>query len=159
MKNRKKIIIIILIILVVIISGLTFYLLSLYINLKKENNELETKISNQELRIEKSTPITEEKAREIMENYRINTILDNNNQYKFIEIKIENVNCETKYFINENKYFIDLQTPSQYRVLDYAEDVIQAYAVYYESDGGLDKMTGYIDLYTGEVIGVHQEGI
>ena len=80
-----------------------------------------------------------------MDNYRINTILDNKNQYKFIEIKIENVNCETKYLITENKYFIDLQTPSQYRVLDYAEDVIQAYAVYYESDGGLDKMTGYID--------------
>lgn len=160
MKNRKNIIIIILIILVVILDVLTFYLLSLYPNLNKENNELKTKISSQESKIKNSTPITEEKAMEIMENYRINTILDNNHQYKFTEIRIENIDCEYKYFINENQYLIDLQRPSQYRTLyNEKKNVIQAYAVYYKSDDGLDKMTGYIDLYTGEVLGVYQEGI
>jgi hypothetical protein len=62
------------------------------------------------------------------------------------------------YFINENRYFISLQTPPQYRTLyNEKKNVIQAYAVYY--DGGTDKMTRYIDLYTGEVLGVYEEGI
>ena len=33
------------------------------------------------------------------------------------------------------------------------------YAIYYASDGELEKMTGYVDMYTGEFLGVYQEGV
>ena len=51
-----------------------------------------------------------------------------------------------------------MQTPTQYRTLyNDKKSVIQAYAVYYGR--GMDKMTGYVDLYTGEILGVYEEGI
>lgn len=165
MKNRKSIIIILLII-ILALGTLAFYFSRLYTSVNKENNELKTKISNQESETktkeaiieDAKEPITEEKAIEIIEDYRKNTMLDNYNRYVFTEVKIENIDCTYKYFINENQFYISLQTPTQYRTLyNDKKSVIQAYAVYYS--GGMDKMTGYVDLYTGEILGVYEEGI
>ena len=179
MKHIKQCIIVFCIIVIILIVSI-IYLLNLNQRLKGENAILETKIFNlkteNENNLENSKkqnevayndlstgglePISKEQAIETMEKYRKDIILDNNDQYKFTEIKTEDIDCEYKYFINENQYLIDLQRPSQYRTLyNEKKNVIQAYAVYYKSDDGLDKMTGYIDLYTGEVLGVYQEGI
>lgn len=111
MKNRKSIIIILLII-ILALGTLAFYFSRLYTSVNKENNELKTKISNQESETktkeaiieDAKEPITEEKAIEIIEDYRKNTMLDNYNRYVFTEVKIENIDCTYKYFINENQF-------------------------------------------------------
>ena len=136
MKHIKQCIIIFCIIVIILIVSI-IYLLNLNQRLKGENAILETTIFNlktenennlenskkqnevayNDLSTEGLEPISKEQAIETMEKYRKDIILDNNDRYKYTEIKIENIDCEYKYFINENRYFISLQTQSSKNIL------------------------------------------
>ena len=95
-----------------------------------------------------SEKITEEQAIKIVEDYRISTLLDTTNSYKFREIKKETVNMENKYLTVNGNYLINIEKSSA-----------NVYAVYYSLDDNTDKFTGYVDIDSGKLLGVHGEGV
>lgn len=176
---KKYIKTIILIILIVVLTIITIYLFCSNQNLNNKNKKLATTISSlskenntnynlskksknatsssKQLNeyIENKTPISEEKAIENIEEY-VNNIF-NLDRYEFVEIRSEKIDIKTRYIIGENKYAISLETPYEYRILDGDNCYKDAYAIYYITDDELDKFTGYIDKYTGDVLGLYRE--
>ena len=55
-----------------------------------------------------SEKITEEQAIKIVEDYRINRLLDTTNSYKFREIKEETINMENRYLTVNDNYLINI---------------------------------------------------
>lgn len=167
MKKNQNIIIIILLILVTFLGLSTFYYLNLYKKLNKENSELKIKISNtdnqtenteQKNEVKNGYSITEEQAKEIMENYRKEIISKYVNDYRFVQIRKEKVDFQSKCIIGENLYDIDFNTPYDNRILDINNSEIEAYAIYYDSEDKENVMTGYVDINTGKILGVYQKG-
>lgn len=115
-------------------------------NLK--NSRLETTEEIEEDNNSTSGKITEEQAIEIVENYRINTLLDTTNSYKFREIKEETVNIENRYLTVNGNYLINMEKSN-----------VNVYAIYYSFDDNTDKFTGYIDINSGKLFGIHGEGV
>ena len=147
MKNKLFIGVLILLIIVII------FLCIKNISLKNElmdsrNSNLEVAKNAEETINNISKKITEAEAIKIVEDYRINTLLDTTNSYKFREIKEETVNIEKRCLSTNNNYLIDIEKSS-----------VNVYAVYYSLDDDTDKFTGYVDIDSGKLLGIHGEGI
>jgi hypothetical protein len=146
-KNKKNIILITLLIILVI---LTIYLIFKNITLNNKimsySATLNSKTDN--LEDETSNKITEDEAIAVVEDYRINRLKDSTNAYKFVEIKQETVNIKSTYLANNDNYTIDIETSS-----------INVYAIYYSQDDNMEKFTGYVDINSGKLIGIHGEGV
>ncbi len=119
--------------------------------------------SYEEIKIDNVKPnISKERAREIVEDICKNITGDGPADFHFIETKEEKINFEEKAILIENTFL--LRYPDEIdrvRPLNMMPKKVQknVYAVYYATDDELDKMTAYIDMYTGEFLGVYQEGI
>ena len=113
-----------------------------------KNSSLEATKIMEETNDNTSKKITEEQAIKIVEDYRINTLLDTTNSYKFKEIKEETVNIENRYLTANNNYLINIEKSS-----------VNVYAVYYSLDDNTDKFTGYVDIDSGKLLGIHGEGV
>lgn len=150
MKN--KINIIFTVALIILATGIIFLCIK-NISLKNElinfkNSSLESTKNMEETINNTSEKITEEQAIKIVEDYRINTLLDTTNSYKFREIKEETVNMENRYLTVNDTYLINIEKSS-----------INVYAVYYSLDDNTDKFTGYVDIDSGKLLGIHGEGV
>lgn len=150
MKN--KINIIFTVALIILATGIIFLCIK-NISLKNElmnfkNSSLESTKNMEETINNTSEKITEEQAIKIVEDYRINTLLDATNSYKFREIKEETVNMENRYLTVNDNYLINIEKSS-----------INVYAVYYSLDDNTDKFTGYVDIDSGKLLGIHGEGV
>lgn len=150
MKN--KINIIFTVALIILATGIIFLCIK-NISLKNElinfkNSSLESTKNMEETINNTSEKITEEQAIKIVEDYRINTLLDTTNSYKFREIKEETVNMENRYLTVNDNYLINIEKSS-----------INVYAVYYSLDDNTDKFTGYVDIDSGKLLGIHGEGV
>ena len=150
MKNKLNIIFIV--VLIILVVGIIF--LCIKNNLLKnelinsKNSSLQSTKNMEENINNTSEKITEEQAIKIVEDYRISTLLDTTNSYKFREIKKETVNMENKYLTVNGNYLINIEKSSA-----------NVYAVYYSLDDNTDKFTGYVDIDSGKLLGVHGEGV
>ena len=150
MKNKINIIFIV--VLIILVVGIIF--LCIKNNLLKnelinsKNSSLQSTKNMEENINNTSEKITEEQAIKIVEDYRISTLLDTRNSYKFREIKKETVNMENKYLTVNGNYLINIEKSSA-----------NVYAVYYSLDDNTDKFTGYVDIDSGKLLGVHGEGV
>ena len=150
MKNKINIIFIV--VLIILVVGIIF--LCINNNLLKnelinsKNSSLQSTKNMEENINNTSEKITEEQAIKIVEDYRISTLLDTTNSYKFREIKKETVNMENKYLTVNGNYLINIEKSSA-----------NVYAVYYSLDDNTDKFTGYVDIDSGKLLGVHGEGV
>lgn len=150
MKNKINIIFIV--VLIILVVGIIF--LCIKNNLLKnelinsKNSSLQSTKNMEENINNTSEKITEEQAIKIVEDYRISTLLDTTNSYKFREIKKETVNMENKYLTVNGNYLINIEKFSA-----------NVYAVYYSLDDNTDKFTGYVDIDSGKLLGVHGEGV
>lgn len=150
MKNKINIIFIV--VLIILVVGIIF--LCIKNNLLKnelinsKNYSLQSTKNMEENINNTSEKITEEQAIKIVEDYRISTLLDTTNSYKFREIKKETVNMENKYLTVNGNYLINIEKSSA-----------NVYAVYYSLDDNTDKFTGYVDIDSGKLLGVHGEGV
>jgi hypothetical protein len=150
MKNKINIIFIV--VLIILVVGIIF--LCIKNNLLKnelinsKNSSLQSTKNMEENINNTSEKITEEQAIKIVEDYRISTLLDTTNSYKFREIKKETVNMENKYLTVNGNYLINIEKSSA-----------NVYAVYYSLDDNTDKFTGYVDIDSGKLLGVHGEGV
>lgn len=146
MKNKINIIFIV--VLIILVVGIIFLciknnlLKNELINSKNSSLQSTKNINNT------SEKITEEQAIKIVEDYRINTLLDTTNSYRFREIKEETVNMENRYLTVNGNYLINIEKSSE-----------NVYAVYYSLDDNTDKFTGYVDIDSGKLLGVHGEGV
>ena len=137
MKNKINIIFIV--VLIILVVGIIF--LCIKNNLLKnelinsKNSSLQSTKNMEENINNTSEKITEEQAIKIVEDYRISTLLDTTNSYKFREIKKETVNMENKYLTVNGNYLINIEKSSA-----------NVYAVYYSLDDNTDKFTGYVDI-------------
>ena len=134
--------------------------------LKKEDSETqETMLGEgnyEEIKIDNVTPISKERAKEIIDDNCKNIVGDDVSQLHFIETKVEKVKFEEKAILIENTFLLTYSNEmDRVRPLNIIPKKTQknVYAVYYASDGELEKMTGYVDMYTGEFLGVYQEGV
>lgn len=116
--------------------------------LNSKNSSLESTKNIEETINNTSEKITEEQAIKIVEDYRINTLLDTTNSYKFREIKEETVNIENRYLTVNDNSLINIEKSS-----------VNVYAVYYSLDDNTDKFTGYVDIDSGKLLGIHGEGV
>ena len=150
MKNKINIIFIVT--LIILIVGIIF----LYIrNISLKNELTNIKNSNLETTEEverdndiESEEITEEQAIGVVENYRINTLQDTTNSYKFQKIEKEIVNIENRYLATNGNYLINIE-----------KSKVNVYAVYYSFDDNTDMFTGYVDINSGKLLGIHGEGV
>ena len=150
MKNKINIIFIVT--LIILIVGIIF----LYIrNISLKNELMNIKNSNLETTEEverdndiESEEITEEQAIGVVENYRINTLQDTTNSYKFQKIEKEIVNIENRYLATNGNYLINIE-----------KSKVNVYAVYYSFDDNTDMFTGYVDIDSGKLLGIHGEGV
>ena len=150
MKN--KINIIFTVALIILATGIIFLCIK-NISLKNElmnfkNSSLESTKNMEETINNTSEKITEEQAIKIVEDYRINRLLDTTNSYKFREIKEETINMENRYLTVNDNYLINIEKSS-----------VNVYAVYYSLDDNTDKFTGYVDIDCGKLLGLHGEGV
>ncbi len=150
MKN--KINIIFTVALIILATGIIFLCIK-NISLKNElmnfkNSSLESTKNMEETINNTSEKITEEQAIKIVEDYRINRLLDTTNSYKFREIKEETINMENRYLTVNDNYLINIEKSS-----------VNVYAVYYSLDDNTDKFTGYVDIDSGKLLGLHGEGV
>ena len=110
MKNKINIIFIV--VLIILVVGIIF--LCIKNNLLKnelinsKNSSLQSTKNMEENINNTSEKITEEQAIKIVEDYRISTLLDTTNSYKFREIKKETVNMENKYLTVNGNYLINI---------------------------------------------------
>lgn len=150
MKNKINIIFIVT--LIILIVGIIF----LYIrNISLKNELMNIKNSNLETTEEverdndiESEEITEEQAIGVVENYRINTLQDTTNSYKFQKIEKEIVDIENRYLATNGNYLINIE-----------KSKVNVYAVYYSFDDNTDMFTGYVDINSGKLLGIHGEGV
>lgn len=150
MKN--KINIIFTVALIILATGIIFLCIK-NISLKNElmnfkNSSLESTKNMEETINNTSEKITEEQAIKIVEDYRINRLLDTTNSYKFREIKEETINMENRYLTVNDNYLINIEKSS-----------VNVYAVYYSLGDNTDKFTGYVDIDSGKLLGLHGEGV
>ena len=150
MKN--KINIIFTVALIILATGIIFLCIK-NISLKNElmnfkNSSLESTKNMEETINNTSEKITEEQAIKIVEDYRINRLLDTTNSYKFREIKEETINMENRYLTVNDNYLINIEKSS-----------VNVYAVHYSLDDNTDKFTGYVDIDSGKLLGLHGEGV
>ncbi len=147
MNNKKLNIKYLLGICVVIIIFLTIYVVYLY-NFNKNLIQNST------------TSISEKEAIEIYEKYRKDVLLDDSDMFKFMEIKQEKMKVENKYLLSSfpEEYIYRTTLGSDYPIKEDTKE-INVYALYYKSDDNSNRMIGYVDISSGEVIGNYQEGI
>lgn len=91
------------------------------------------------------TPISEDKAKKIWEDYLINTLSENINDYDVSEIKTA--------MVKPSNYFtagaLSIRTANFER---------NAYFLRYTKKDKLEEVIGYVDMYTGNVIGGYYSG-
>lgn len=97
--------------------------------------------------IEGKTPITEDKAIMVWNEYRKNVLLANLDNYK-----VKNVTVGKVKPTND----LTAGTASNVKKADYERD---AYIIYCSDDDDLSSITGYVDIYTGKVIGGFYGGV
>ncbi len=118
--------------------------------------------NGEEIKIDNVKPISKERAKEIVEDYIKNVLYEDvDNKFEFVEIREENIKYKKDYIITENKYVIKDTNNNDdgSRYLDIRETQKKAYAVYYATELELEKMTGYVDIDTGEFLGMYRAGI
>ena len=147
MNNKKLNIKYLLGICVVIIIFLIIYIVYLY-------------NFNKNLIQSSNTSISEQEAIEIYEKYRKDVLLDNSDMFNFVEIKQEKMKVENKYLLSSfpEEYIYRTTLGSNYSIKEDTQE-INIYALYYKSDDNSNRMIGYVDISSGEVIGNYQEGI
>ena len=146
MKNKINIIFIV--VLIILVVGIIFLCIKNNLLINSKNSSLQSTKNMEENINNTSEKITEEQAIKIVEDYRINTLLDTTNSYRFREIKEETVNMENRYLTVNGNYLINIEKSSE-----------NVYAVYYSLDDNTDKFTGYVDIDSGKLLGVHGEGV
>lgn len=149
MKNKINIIFIV--VLIILIVGIIFLCIK-NISLKNELMNLKNSSLKATEEIEEnnstSEKITEEQAIKVVENYRINTLQDTTNSYKFQNIEEETVDVQSRYLTVNGDYVINIENSS-----------VDVYAVYYSLDDNSDRFIGYVDIDSGELLGFHGEGV
>lgn len=60
----------------------------------------------------------------------------------------ETINMENRYLTVNDNYLINIEKSS-----------VNVYAVYYSLDDNTDKFTGYVDIDSGKLLGLHGEGV
>lgn len=121
-----------------------------YINNDTVNNNsinVTDEVTFENTSIEGLIPISENDAIKKWEDYKLNILLDNLNSFKFKSIE--------KGMVKPTNYF----TAGAASNIKTAEFEREAYILYYSSDNGLENIIGYVDLYTGEVIGGYYSGV
>lgn len=93
------------------------------------------------------TPISESKARQIWEEYKHNILLDTLEMYKFKSVTQGKV-IPTNYFTSGSA--------SNIKTANFERD---AYIYYYCDESDYERVIGYVDMYTGKVIGGEYSGI
>lgn len=91
------------------------------------------------------TPITEDEAKKIWEDYLTNTLSENINDYDVSEIKITMVTPNNRFTSNGGP-------------LKLADFERSAYLLRYVKKDKLEEIIGYVDVYTGQVIGGEYKG-
>ena len=90
-------------------------------------------------------PITENEARKIWEEYLTNTLFKNINDYNLSEIKTVKV--------KPTNYFTAGSLPIRSAIFERS-----AYFLKYKQKDNLEEVIGYVDMYTGKVIGGYYNG-
>ena len=90
-------------------------------------------------------PITENEARKIWEEYLTNTLFKNINDYNLSEIKTVKV--------KPTNYFTAGSLPIRSAIFERS-----AYFLKYKQKDNLGEVVGYVDMYTGKVIGGYYNG-
>lgn len=93
------------------------------------------------------TPISENKARQIWEEYKHNILLDTLEMYKFKSV--------TQGKVKPTNYFTS-GSASNIKTANFERD---AYIYYYCDGEDYERIIGYVDMYTGKVIGGEYSGI
>ena len=124
----------------------------LYNNPEKNNSAENTSNTDDESIFENTSTeglssISESDAKIIWEEYKEKVLLDNLNRLKFKEVKIEKVK-PTNYFTSGSA--------SNIKTADFERE---AYVFYYGTEDDLEQVVGYVDLYTGKVIGGYYSGV
>ena len=91
------------------------------------------------------TPITEDEAKKIWEEYLTNTLSENINDYDVSEIKMTMVTPNNRFTANGGPF----------KTADFERS---AYLLRYVKKDKLEEITGYIDIYTRQVIGGEYRG-
>ena len=93
------------------------------------------------------TPIPESEARKIWEEYKHNILLDTRDIYQFKSV--------TQGKVKPSNYFTS-GSAAKTRTADFERD---AYIYYYCDQDDYERVIGYVDIYTGKVIGGEYSGI
>ncbi len=91
------------------------------------------------------TPISENEAKKIWEDYLINTLSENINDYDVSEIKTT--------MVKPTNYFTAGELPI--RTANFERN---AYLLKYTKKDNLGEVIGYVDMYTGNIIGGYYNG-
>ena len=91
------------------------------------------------------TPITEDEAKKIWEEYLTNTLSENINDYDVSEIKMTMVTPNNRFTANGGPF----------KTADFERS---AYLLRYVKKDKLEEITGYVDVYTRQVIGGEYRG-
>lgn len=91
------------------------------------------------------TPITEDEAKKIWEEYLTNTLSENINDYDVSEIKMTMVTPNNRFTANGGPF----------KTADFERS---AYFLRYVKKDKLEEITGYVDIYTRQVIGGEYRG-
>lgn len=110
-------------------------------------NNTNTDVSFENPSVEGLLYIPEDKAKEIWENYRTNTLLINDLDYVISQITIED--------IYPNNYLTSLYAKNN-RKADFTR---KAYVFKCDMNNSLEHVVGYIDIYTGKVLGGYFSGV
>jgi len=93
------------------------------------------------------TPISESEARQIWEEYKHNILLDTLEMYKFKSV--------TQGKVKPTNYFTS-GSAANIKAANFERD---AYVYYYCDEEDYERVIGYVDMYTGKVIGGKYSGI
>lgn len=91
--------------------------------------------------------ISQDDAQKIWNDYRIMELKIDSGDFKIT--KVENIDVKPNNYIDPNR-------KEGYKVADFKR---KAFVFYCEYDGGLEQVVGYVDMYTGKVIGGYYKGI
>lgn len=118
-----------------------------YSNNMTNSNTTEETIFDNPIVDSNTNSISQDDAQKIWNDYRINELKIDSADFKIT--KVENIDVKPNNYIDPNR-------KSGYKIADFTR---KAFAFYCEYDGGLEQVVGYVDMYTGKIIGGYYKGI
>ena len=113
-------------------------------NLKKSETESDES-TFENTPVDGLTAITEDEAKRVWDDYLINPLSKNINDYDVSEIKLTTVNPNNRFTANGDPF----------RIADFERST---YMFKYKQKDNLGEIVGYVDIYTGKVIGGEYKG-